>query len=95
MPTSVLEAMAFGMPVVTRPVGGLCDFFENGKMGFLCSGKEPQEIASALESIISNKRKLLEMVQYNNLYAKTHFIAPIVAQNIANFYHQTPNYMTV
>ncbi|MBL4902030.1 MAG: glycosyltransferase family 4 protein, partial [Desulfocapsa sp.] len=35
LPTSVLEAMAFAMPVVTRPVGGLADIVEDGKMGEL------------------------------------------------------------
>jgi glycosyltransferase involved in cell wall biosynthesis len=32
MPISVLEAMAFSMPVITRNVGGIKDFFINGEM---------------------------------------------------------------
>lgn len=28
MPTVVLEAMIFGLPIFTRKVGGLIDFFE-------------------------------------------------------------------
>lgn len=34
LPTSVLEAMAFGCPVITTPVGGLTDFFKEGQMGY-------------------------------------------------------------
>jgi glycosyltransferase involved in cell wall biosynthesis len=43
MPTSVLEAMAFGLPVITRPVGGLIDFFENEKMGYMIESLEPED----------------------------------------------------
>lgn len=33
MPTSLLEAMAFGLPVLTRPVGGIKDFLKMVKWG--------------------------------------------------------------
>lgn len=33
MPTSVLEAMAFGLPIITRPVGGVVDFLSVEKWG--------------------------------------------------------------
>jgi glycosyltransferase involved in cell wall biosynthesis len=33
MPTSVLEAMPFGHPVITRPVGGIVDFLRNAQNG--------------------------------------------------------------
>lgn len=39
MPNSVLQAMAYGLPAVTRPIGGLRDFFENWKMGFVMQQK--------------------------------------------------------
>lgn len=45
MPTVVLEAMAFGLPVVTRAVGGLCDFFEDGKMGRITNSMNPMDYA--------------------------------------------------
>lgn len=31
MATSVLEAMAFGLPIITTPTGGVKDFFKKGK----------------------------------------------------------------
>ncbi len=48
MPLSALEAMAFGLPIVTRPVGGIKDFFKNGKMGFITERLEPQVLADLL-----------------------------------------------
>jgi glycosyltransferase involved in cell wall biosynthesis len=92
LPTSVLEAMAFGLPVITRPVGGLVDIFEDGKMGFLCQGKKPEEIASAIERIITNKPLMLQMSEYNHVFAKEHFMASIVTKKIFEIYNTIVEY---
>ncbi|RLB90461.1 MAG: glycosyltransferase family 1 protein [Deltaproteobacteria bacterium] len=89
MPTSVLEAMAFGMPVITRPIGGIIDFFENGKMGYLCETIKPEEIADNIETIIGNKNRICEIALYNYDYAKKHFMASIVADKLLNIYLDT------
>lgn len=82
MPTSVLEAMAFGIPVISRPVGGLCDFFENGKMGQLIDSLNPQEYADEIEKYINNPSKTKAVSLYNHEYAKMHFLASSVAKRI-------------
>lgn len=82
MPTSVLEAMAFGIPVISRPVGGLCDFFENGKMGKLIDSFNPQEYAAAMEDILFNQQKQAGISIYNHEYAKKHFLASSVAKKM-------------
>lgn len=82
MPTSVLEAMAFGLPVISRPVGGLCDFFENGKMGILIDDPNPQEYAAAIESYIGHPDVAKTTSVYNHTYAKNNFLAKKVARRI-------------
>jgi len=89
LPTSVLEAMAFGLPVITRPVGGLVDIFEEGKMGFMCKGKTAVEIADALEKIITNRPLMLQMSEYNHTFAKEHFMASVVAKKLSGIYKAT------
>jgi len=86
MPTSVLEAMVFGMPIITRPVGGIKDFFENGKMGYITDSKDPDVIAELLEKIIIDKDKISEMARYNHFFAKKHFMAPKEAKRLINIY---------
>lgn len=82
MPTSVLEAMAFGLPVITRPVGGTCDFFESGIMGELINSLNPQEYAVAICKFLNNQILAKETSLYNHKYAKEHFLASTVAKSI-------------
>lgn len=89
LPISVLEAMAFGMPVLTRPVGGLVDIFEDGKMGAFVHSKNSEEIAECLEKMIINKERMAEIGRFNAEYAKKHFMASVVAKRLLHIYQQT------
>lgn len=82
MPTSVLEAMAFGLPVVTRSVGGLSDFFENGKMGDMTDSLSPQDFANAVIPYIEDAQLTRTVSLHNYNYALSHFMASMVAKNI-------------
>lgn len=84
MPTSVLEAMAFGLPVISRPVGGLVDFFENDRMGYLIESFEPKEYAEKILGLLENPLKCQEIGKYNNEYAVKHFMASKVALELEN-----------
>jgi len=82
MPTSVLESMAFGLPVVTRKVGGLADFFENDKMGYITESFDPKVFALEIEKLINSPENCRKISRYNYHYAKEHFMASKVAKYI-------------
>lgn len=82
MPTSVLEAMAFGLPIVTRPVGGIMDFFETEKMGYLIDSLDPDDFALAIEYLIENPVETYNISVYNHNYALKNFLASIVSKKI-------------
>lgn len=86
MPTSVLEAMAFGLPVVTRPVGGLKDFFVDGKHGFMTESKDPSVIASLIKKIVFDDKLCQEMSITVHKTAMERFLASKVAKRLENIY---------
>lgn len=82
MPTSVLEAMAFGLPVISRPVGGIVDFFLEGKMGSLIDSVDPNDYTSSVKKLLENRRKVKEISLQNHEFSTKHFLADRVAKKI-------------
>jgi glycosyltransferase involved in cell wall biosynthesis len=55
LPMSILEAMAYGLPIVTTPVGGIPDAVVDGINGFLVPPGAPGILAARLRTLIANK----------------------------------------
>ena len=88
MPNSVLEAMAQGLPVITRPVGGIADFFEDGVMGFLTESLDPGVYEKLLERIMREPQLAARMGEYNRRYAAHTFSAETVATRLLAIYER-------
>jgi len=50
-PVSIIEAMSFGIPVVTTRYRGIPELVEDGRSGVFVEAHAPQQIASAVEEI--------------------------------------------
>lgn len=95
MPTSVLEAMAFGLPIVTRPVGGIPDFFENKTMGLLIESFDSEIYFQESLKLLQDSEEMEQMGKYNYSYAKENFLASKVAvqmEQIFQFYLSPKNH---
>ena len=79
MATSVLEALAFGLPVISTPYGGIKDYFADGEMGFLIASHRPEDIAAKIEWLAAHPEDCLRMSRNNSAYAAQHFLASKVA----------------
>jgi glycosyltransferase involved in cell wall biosynthesis len=54
-PSSIVEAMACGLPVVSTPVGAIKTIITNGKTGLLIQPGNAEHLYQALDVILSNK----------------------------------------
>lgn len=80
MATSQLEAMAFGLPIISRPEGGIKDHFKDGEMGYLINSLDPHEFADRISYLIDHPDVCKEMSNRAYQYAHSHFLASIVAK---------------
>ena len=86
MPTSVLEAMACGMAVVTSLAGGLADFFEDGRMGAALKDVTAESVADALQSLHADRSHVARVSSGNRDYAAAHFMPQGYAPRLAEVY---------
>jgi glycosyltransferase involved in cell wall biosynthesis len=86
MPICVLEAMASGKSVVTTDVGGIKDFFEDGRMGLKVKVKDSVDLEQKFEKLLSNPELMERIGSYNTVYAKERFSAAQVAKRLESIY---------
>ena len=85
LPTSILEAMAFGMPIVTTNTGGLKEFFVDKDMGYLVDPKDEEMLRDKLELLVSNKDSVVEMGRCNYAFASENFLSNVVAKKMCAY----------
>jgi glycosyltransferase involved in cell wall biosynthesis len=61
MPNAILESMAFGIPVIANPSGGVPELVEDGVTGYLFPYKRPDILAEKIIYLLNNKKIVVEM----------------------------------
>lgn len=86
LPNSIVEAMAFGLPVVTAPVGGIADFFRDGTHGCAVAGADPPAIARALARLLDDPELYRRAARTNFEFARERFLASRAAERLTALY---------
>jgi len=61
LPMGVLEAMAFGLAVITTPVGGIADVVTNEQTGLLVNPGDAGEIAQGLRTLLADRDRVRKL----------------------------------
>lgn len=82
-----LEAMATGKPLVGTRVGGIPRIIADGKTGILVPPRNPEELAHAITSLLSDKGKRTAMGLKARKRAESEFSWQIIARKIQDIYY--------
>jgi glycosyltransferase involved in cell wall biosynthesis len=88
MPNAVLEAMGFGLPVVTTPVGGIVDFLVPGRNGYFIAINDVQDVVDKIKKLLHDKDKMHSMALKNYDIAKDIFRSDKVARRMDSIFNE-------
>lgn len=60
-PLVLLEAMQYGLPIVTTNIGGITDIVKDEENGIICQAGSSESLAKALLDLINDKTKMIKM----------------------------------
>ena len=84
LPTTILEALAFGLPVITTAVGGISDVVSNNRNGLIIDDlNNPIELKKHIEFFYLNP-ELTFKFKLRNLKLSKKFSSSNVAKQITN-----------
>ena len=78
---TIIEAMAFGVPVVITDVGGMPEVLAGSNAGYICSKDDPLEFATAVKNILGNPDLAFELGQNGRLAFESRFMASTMAKS--------------
>jgi len=86
MPMSILEAMAYGLPVVSTTVGGIPELVEHEKSGFLLEPGDTEGFAEAIITLLKDPRKRTEMGQTGKAFVQENYSLEKHINSLMNVY---------
>jgi glycosyltransferase involved in cell wall biosynthesis len=85
LPVTILEAMRFGLPVITTQIGGIVDVFVDKKNGFFVELKSQHDLTSKIEILLSDPN-VAEKISDENYQRAVDFSPKVVAQRLSDLY---------
>ncbi len=88
MSNAIIEAMASGLPVVARAVGGNIELVVDGETGRLVPSQDPQALGTAIVELLTQPEQCYAMGQRARAHAAEKFGLDAMMANYATFYRR-------
>lgn len=86
LPCVIMEAMLYGLVIITRPVGGIPDWVKQNENGWLSDSTEGSDFAKGILSIAENPVMMEEIANNNRITARNHFTPKRYKQQLKSIY---------
>lgn len=86
LPISVLEALAYGLPVLATDVGGISEAVEDGVNGYLIAPGECETLADRMEQLAASPSLRLAMGQSGYQMATAKFELSVIMRKLEGLY---------
>lgn len=87
LPISILEAMAYKLPIISTPVGGIPEIIEDGKNGFLVTPGDKKELYKVLRKLVDDGDLRHTMGNFSYEKVESH-LPDAVSHNLQTIYQK-------
>jgi len=87
LPVTLLEALYFGLPVVTTRVGGIPSVIKEGVNGYFVEPGDVADLAAKIKTVLTDQESYARMARINLRYA-AHFSPETVATRLDQYHRQ-------
>ena len=87
LPLTILEGMLYGLPIISRPVGGIPDIIKNEENGYLIESLKAENFAEKITAIV-NSPDLYHQMSQNNIEKSILFRPEKVRERLYNLYER-------
>ena len=91
LPVSILEAMSFGLPVISTNVGGIPEMIEENKSGFIIEPGDLNALEEKMLFFINNKNRIHEMGNISKTIVDYKFSNEIIEKQLTKLYCELLN----
>ena len=86
LPTTVKEAFFLNVPVIGTNVGGIPELITNDETGILIPPENSDELAQAVNELLSNKEKPEKIAANGNIFVKNNMTWDVILPKYIQFY---------
>jgi glycosyltransferase involved in cell wall biosynthesis len=86
--TSILEALAVGLPIVASDAGGIKEMVIDGKTGLLVPNRDPEALGNAIAQSLGNRTQALKMAESGIQHINANFLPKHMVDGMIDVYEK-------